>query len=355
MLAVLAPNFVFAGQFNTADNLAVYPNSEVVNFLTSVGSSETREILVENTSVQNYTINIDNSISAPFSINGNKLLTINAQSTKSIKVTFEPTNAGNYEQELRLKLNQTGETKIITLKAHARERITNEGIKLSAKNVTLEKTPVGSVSTTNLLLTNTNSYDVKLYATQVPKGEISLETKLPPVIKSGDSIELQIAFKPKSHGLKKATLAINTTDYKKSYIFTQFIGSAIDSNLDYTGGKLEVAQNYINLGNVLLGTQIMQTIQVRNVGNKNIEFKSVKKFENPVRYKLPNLEITVPRSLSRGQTGEIKVIYKANQVENTHKTVLIQNSSSNLDKFKLDINANVVTNKNLVYIPKAIK
>jgi len=85
MLAVLAPNFVFAGQFSTVDNLAIYPNSEIVNFLTSVGSSETREILIENTGVQNYTISIQNTLSAPFSIDSQKLIPINAQSTKLSK------------------------------------------------------------------------------------------------------------------------------------------------------------------------------------------------------------------------------------------------------------------------------
>ncbi len=353
MLAVLAPNFVFAGQFSTVDNLAIYPNSEIVNFLTSVGSSETREILIENTGVQNYTISIQNTLSAPFSIDSQKLIPINAQSTKAIKVTFTPLSAGNYEQELKFNLNQTGESKTVILKAHAREQITNEGLKLSAKNVTLEKTPVGGVSTTQVLLTNTNSYDVKMYASQVPTGEISLETKIPPVIKAGESIEFNVVFKPKSNGVKKATLALQTTDYKSSYIFTQFMGSGIDSNLEYSGGKLELAQNAINLGNVLFGTQIMQTIQVRNIGDKTVEFKSTKQYENPVKYKLPNLEISVPRSLAKGQTGEIKVVYKANQVESTNKIVTIENSSLNMPEIVLDISAKVVTNSNFVSIPVA--
>ena len=353
MLAVLAPNFVFAGQFSTVENLAVYPNSEIVNFLTSVGSSETREILIENTGVQNYTVNVESNLTSPFKLEGNKLLNINAQSTKTLKVTFEPSVAGNYEQELKLKLNQTGETKTVVLKAHAREQITNEGIKLSAKNIKLEKTPIGGVSKAQVLLSNTNSYDVKIYASQLPTGEISIDDKIPAVVKSGESITINVSFKPKSKGLKKATLAIKTTDYKKSYLFTQFMGTAIDSDVAFYGGKLELAQNSLNLGNVLLGTQIMQTIQVRNTGNQTVEFKSVKKFENPIKYKLPNLEVNVPRTLSKGQTGEIKVVYKANKLDSTNKNIVIENTSINMPNIELNVFANVVTNPNSVTIPQA--
>jgi hypothetical protein len=355
LMAVLVPNFVFAGEFNTVENLAVYPSSEIVNFLTSVGSTETREILIENTGVENYTLSIDNNLTNPFSIEGTKIKTINAQSTKALKVTFAPSTQGNYEQELRLKLNQTGEIKTITLKAHARERITNQGVKLSAKNVTLAKTQVGETTTTSVLLSNTNSYEVKLYASQLPVGEIALVDKIPSKLMPGESVELKVNFTPKTTGLKKAVLALQTTDYKKSYLFVEFMGSGNENTKVTNNGNIELSQSHLDLGKVLKDTQIMQIIQVRNLGNSTINFNSVKEYENPVVYKLPNMKITTPRTLAAKQTGEIKVVYKATELGDFYKSYTIGNSSKNLPEIELSVSGFVTNYADRVVAPSAPK
>ena len=139
VFTLLVPSMVTASVYQTDSNIRVYPDSEIVNFLTSVGSSkETREVIIENTGNVSRTIKLAEQISAPFSLDSSETITLAAQSTKTLDIIFDPVKEGNYSEVIKLELAETGEMKEIQLNAHARAAITNEGLRLSTNKVLFE-------------------------------------------------------------------------------------------------------------------------------------------------------------------------------------------------------------------------
>ena len=63
IFSLLIPSMVSASVYQTDSSVRIYPDSEIVNFLTSIGSKETREIIIENTGTTVRTINVTNQIS----------------------------------------------------------------------------------------------------------------------------------------------------------------------------------------------------------------------------------------------------------------------------------------------------
>ena len=88
VFTLLVPSMVTASVYQTDSNIRVYPDSEIVNFLTSVGSKETREVIIENTGNVSRTIKLAEQISAPFSLDSSETITLAAQSTKTLFVNI---------------------------------------------------------------------------------------------------------------------------------------------------------------------------------------------------------------------------------------------------------------------------
>ena len=353
VFTLLVPSMVTASVYQTDSNIRVYPDSEIVNFLTSIGSKETREIIIENTGTKVRTINVVNQVSKPFILESSESIKLDAQSSKTLSVSFDPATEGHFSETIKLELLETGEVKEIQLRAHARAAITNEGLRFSSKKVKFEKTAVGQKSHAGILISNTNSYDVKMYASQMPSGAITLDQRLPAVIKSGESIELHATFAPKKTGSFNQSLTIKTTDYKKSTLFVTFRGSAIEGKGEYSSSNLLVAQNDIDLGHVKVGTQIMQKIQIRNTGKTQITFESKRDMSFKLTQTAGDIRVKYPRVLHAGQTDYISVIYTAKKFGARSEVFTISNDSINLPELKISASAVSVTSDSQVKLPEA--
>ena len=355
IFAIVVPSMVQASVFVSDNELKVYPDSEVVNFLTSVGSAETRDIIIENTGTTQKTINIIKEPSTPFTIDSSKSIVLAAQSTKTLKVTFEPTQEGNFSDIIRLQHNASAEIKEISLNAHARAAITNQGLVFSTNKVNFEKTAIGQTTTSNFILTNTNSYDVKMYSTQKPSGAIKLESKIPSTIKAGESVEFSASFSPKKLGVDSQYLSIKTTDYKKNYLNVSFVGSATEGQGVYSKTNLIVAQDSLNLGAVKQGTQIMQQIQIKNTGKTTLQFQTQRKQTYVIKQTQNQFSISYPEYIAAGNTDFIKVTYTANKFGVDNETFTIKNNSINLPNLQISVKAQTVTIDSQVILPQAPK
>ena len=353
MFALLIPNFVSASEFATNSNIKVYPDSEIVNFLTTKDNTETREIIIENTGATTEKVMVVSNVSAPFSISNSSPIVLLAQSTKTLAISYHATGEGEFSDLLQLQLESTGELKTLQLRGFTKKKLTNEGLQFSTNKVKLEKTPVGSVSETSIQLTNTNDYDVKLSTNQVPSGAISLKERIPGTIKAGETLEITFVFKPKKKKLSKATLAITTTDYKKSYLFTQITGSSQGAQANTEYGQIEVSQSTLDLGANLVGTQVMQQVQVKNLSNKPVTFEAKRKYQMPAKLKQGDFKITYPTTLAANQVANIKITFNATSLGTKSQTIILKNNSTNQANLAFNLQARGVSSASQIQRPEA--
>jgi hypothetical protein len=221
-----------------------------------VGETETLIATVTNngpTSVTVAAITSSNPVFTPLPLSLPQLLTV-GQSLE-VSVTFTPTATGWTSGTI--KFSSVGSNAGLMLNVDGGGE-SGEALSVSPATVAFGEVTVGSSSSVPVVVTNTRSRNVPIPAIQMTGNGFSMTgANFPMILAAGQSVTLNIIFKPQSAGLAGGSLAL--------------MGPWIAIPLTGTGatgvsGQLSVAPTPLGFGNVPVGTTQSQPITMSATG-----------------------------------------------------------------------------------------
>ncbi len=236
-----------------------------------VGSSAAKTFVVQNTgtaTLQVTATSVTGSNANQFSItSGGGSFSLAPGGTRNVVVSFAPTSTGAKTAALRCASNDPDENPYdVALTGTG----TQPDIAASPTSYGYGNLPVGSSASTTLVVQNTGSATLQVTATTLigtHPGQFSITSgggsfSLAP----GSTRNVVVAFVPTSTGDKSATLRLTSNDTDESPLNLPLTGTAITPAPD-----IVVLPGLLDCGNVLVGTNSLGAIRVRNAGGGSLQ------------------------------------------------------------------------------------
>lgn len=219
----------------------------------TVDRTETQLVVLKNSGHSSVTVSAIRVSGREFSVSPLTLpLHLSAGRSVALSVKFAPTATGGAKSKLTFTSNASNPTLQIDLQGAG---VTSEGVRASPPNVSFDQVPVGSSSKLLVELTNAGSTTVKLVSfSTAGDGFSATGPSLPLVLKAGRSVKLNVKFAPQIAGLVAGNVFVS--------------GPGIEIPLEGTGtsGKLQIAPEPLNFGDVPVGTTQTQPITISAAG-----------------------------------------------------------------------------------------
>jgi Abnormal spindle-like microcephaly-assoc'd, ASPM-SPD-2-Hydin len=221
-----------------------------------IGQTETLIATVANNGPASVTISAITSSNPEFTAAPLTLpLALSVGQSVDVSVTFTPKTTGwtsgaitftTAGSNARLMLNVDGGGE------------TGEALSVSPPSISFGSVAIGGSSTTPVVLKNTRSGNVPLQSLQMTGGEFSVTgPTFPMVLAAGQSVTVNVTFKPQSAGLTGGSLAI-----LGPWIAVPLTGTGTSA----VSGQLSVAPAPLAFGSVAVGSTVNQPITMSAAG-----------------------------------------------------------------------------------------
>jgi hypothetical protein len=219
----------------------------------TIDRTETQLVVLKNSGQNSVTVSAIRVSGREFSVLPLTLpLHLSAGRSLALRVRFAPTATGGAGGKLTFTSNASNPTLQIDLEGAG---VTNEDVKASPSSPSFGQVPVGRASELSVELTNAGSTTVELVAfSTAGDGFSATGPSLPFALRAGRSVKLDVKFAPQVAGLVAGSVFVS--------------GPGIEIPLDGTGtsGKLQIAPDLLNFGNVTVGTTQTQPITISAAG-----------------------------------------------------------------------------------------
>ncbi len=310
-------------QNSTTINMNVSPSS--ISFGTiGIGqtSSQTLSITNQSSSNANLGITAGANLTSPFSISPQGSFTLSSGQSKTYTVTFSPTSATSYSQNLQIQNNSTNKSNPYNVSLSGTGG-TTVNMDVSSSSINFGTVGLGQTSSQTLTVTNQSSSNANLGITAgvnltspfsiSPQGSFTLS--------SGQSKIYTVKFSPTSAGSFSQTLQINNNSTNKSNPYNISLGG--------TGGttiNMDVSTPKISFGTIGIGQTSSQTLSITNQSssNANLGITAGANLTSPFSIS-PQGSFT----LSPGQSKTYTVTFSPASAGSFSQTLQIQNNSTN--------------------------
>lgn len=289
------------------------------------------DVIIGESSVQNITIsNVGkkvlriSSISCPSGFKSDwTSASINAGSSKTLKVTFTPTSNKSYSGSLQINSDSsTGSTKTISLTGNGLPKqspimtLSETSLKFGdqtvntqkSKTLTITNTGTGSLTVSGISKTSTYG-DVVSISGWTSGGTIA----------SGESKSITVSFLPTKAQSYSETLTITSSNASNSQKQTVSIsGTGIE---EQKNANIEVSSNSVSFGSVYLGSSSVKSITISNTGDKALDVSSV---SCPDGYSVD----WTGASISAGTSKILKITFSPNSIKTYSGSLVIKSNSS---------------------------
>jgi len=225
---------------------------------TVVGQSETLPVILTNSSQASATISGVTSSNSEFTPSPLSLpiLLLPGQSVE-LGISFTPSKTGWTGGTIKFISDE--ENPLLPLPVTG-SGVDSVAVTASPSTVSFGRTPLGSISTVPVVLTNTRPWKVTLSATQTTGAGFSISgVTFPFTLNGGQSVTVDVAFSPESSGTIAGSLFISGA---KLAIPLNAIGVA--------SGQLTASPASLTFGSVPAGTSVTLTDSFTNTGGTNV-------------------------------------------------------------------------------------
>lgn len=301
-----------------------------------VGQTESQMLILTNTGQTSVTISATKFNGTGFSLPGLTLpLVLAAGQSTTVNVVFAPTSNGWTGQLLTFSSNATNPVLHVEI---AGTGATVDPLTSSPSSLSFGQVPVGTTATLSAQVKNSNNWRITLTGMNVVGAGISVNgPTFPLVVDSGQSVSVQVSFKPQSAGLISGSVF--------------FTGPALNIPLTGTGtstGQLSASPSTLNFGNVDVGsTATLNTTLSASAGNVTVSSATL----SSSAYTISG--INLPFTVNAGQSVPLSIVFspKSNGASNGTLTLASNASNSQLAESLAGDGVTVAYSVNLSWSP----
>jgi len=263
----------------------------------AVGSQTTQTLQLANTGNQSATISNVAWSGTGISVSGfTAPLTLAAGKTADLTITYKPVSSGTLAGTVSVSSNAANPSLVINLSGTA----TSSTLTSTPSSVSFGNVAVGQSATQTVTLTNHGTVTLTVSGISVAgAGFTASGPKLPIALSVGQSITVSAIFKPTVGNQDTGTITI-TSNASDSPSLVPLSGTGL------TAAALTASPAAIAFGNVAVGSQATQTLQLSNTGNQSATISNVTWSGTGVGVS----GFTAPLTLAAGQAAKLTVTYK---------------------------------------------
>lgn len=236
----------------------------------TVGSTASQSVTISNSGTADLSITQISVTGTGFNYSNMALpVTIQAGSSASLTVTFEPAAAGSVSGSVSITNNATSSPVVISL-AGTGQSSGSVGISVSPTSLAFGSVPDGSNSTLPITISNTGSEDLSVTGLAMSSSNYTWTgPSIPLTIAAGKNTNFNIEFAPKTAGSIPATLTISSNAPGPSPV-VNLSGTGVGATY-----QLSANPTSLNFGNVDVGSSSTLDVTLTNSGNSDISISSV--------------------------------------------------------------------------------
>src|SRR5271168_178799 len=279
-------------------DLTVSPTSITFGSV-AVGSTATQAVKLTNTGNGSASISKMAFSGTGVSVSGlTTPMTLAAGQATRFTVTYKPSSPGTLGGTVSITSNASDPSVGIDLSATATSTAVAD-LTVSPTSITFGSVAVGNTATQTVKLTNTGNGSASISKMAFSGTGVSVSGLTAPMtLNAGQTANFTVTYKPVSAGTLGGTVSITSNASDPSVV--------IDLSAIATSSTLGVAPSTVSFGNVVVGSDMTQTIKLTNIGTSQISISSIVSSVASVVVS----GITTPVSLAPGSSATFTAAYK---------------------------------------------
>ncbi|HUO17158.1 MAG TPA: choice-of-anchor D domain-containing protein [Verrucomicrobiae bacterium] len=277
-----------------------------------VGQTESQTLILTNTGQTTVTISAAKFNGTEFSFPGMTLpMVLAAGQSTAVNVVFAPTSNGWTGQLLTFSSNASNP--VLHVEIGGTGAIVDP-MTSSPSSLSFGQVPVGTTATLSAQLKNSNTWKITLSGMNVVGAGISVSgPTFPLVVDSGQSVPIQVSFKPQSAGLISGSVF--------------FTGPSLNIPLTGTGtstGQLSATPTALNFGNVDVGnTATLNTTLSASGGSVTVSSATLSSSAFTIS------GVDLPFTVNAGQSVPLTIVFSPKNSGATNGTLTLASNASN--------------------------
>ena len=281
-----------------------------------VNGHSTQAITIQNSGQSDMQISQIAVSGAGFSVSGVATpVTVPVGQSMALQTTFAPTSAGAATGAITVTSDATNPTANVTLSG------TGVGatytMLLAPASVSFGNVNVGSRTTQNIQLSNTGNSSVTVTQVAASGSGISVGgIATPMTLQPLQNAVFTVTYAPTTSGATTGSIMVTNSDGVNA--MDAVTGTGVQAGISVTPGSA-------SFGSVLTGNTGSQTIQIKNSGNANLTISQAA--ATGAGFSVSGM--TLPMTLTPGQSGNLTVQYAPQAAGSTSGTVSISSNAPN--------------------------
>ena len=280
------------------------------------GSNATQTVTLTNTGSGSVSVSGDSVTGSGFTISGLSIpLTLSVGQSTSFNVAFAPTSAGSVTGKVTIISGATNSPATIVLSGTGLQPL----ISVTPTSLNFGGTVTGITNTQTLSVSNAGSANLAVTQASLSGAGFALSgLTLPLSVAPGGSSQFTVSFAPTTAGTFSGTLMLVNNSPTPS-LGVAVTGTGVTQVL-----QLSASPASVSFGTVTTGTSATQTVTMTNTGNSAV---SVSQITVSTNFSVSG--ITLPISLSAGQSTAFNVCFTPTTTGSLSGTVTVTSNASN--------------------------
>ena len=281
-----------------------------------VNGHSTQAITIQNSGQSDMQISQIAVSGAGFSVSGVATpVTVPVGQSMALQTTFAPTSAGAAAGAITVTSDATNPTANVTLSGSGVGATYT--MSLAPASVSFGNVNVGSSTTQNIQLSNTGNSSVTVTQVAASGSGVSVSGVATPfTLQPLQNAVFIVTYAPTTGGATAGSITVTNSDGVNA---TEAVtGTGVQAGISVTPGSA-------SFGSVVTGNTSSQTIQIKNSGNANLTISQAA--ASGAGFSVSGM--TLPMTLTPGQSGSMTVQYAPQAAGSTSGTVSISSNAPN--------------------------
>jgi Domain of unknown function (DUF4082)/Abnormal spindle-like microcephaly-assoc'd, ASPM-SPD-2-Hydin len=233
----------------------------------TVNSPATQSLTLTSSGSSPVTVNSASISGAAFSLVGASLpATLNPGQSMTLQVQFKPTATGSATGNLTISSNSTsGSTAVVSLSGTGAAAVSPK-LTLSATTLSFGNVTMNSSATQSLTLTSSGTSAATVNSASITGAAFSIVgATMPATLNPGQSMTLQVQFKPAATGSATGNLTVSSNSTTGSTAVVSLSGTGTTAN-----SKLTLSATTLSFGSVTVNSSTTQSLTLTSSGTSPV-------------------------------------------------------------------------------------
>jgi Domain of unknown function (DUF4082)/Abnormal spindle-like microcephaly-assoc'd, ASPM-SPD-2-Hydin len=233
----------------------------------TVNSPATQSLTLTSSGTSPVTVNSASISGAAFSLVGASLpATLNPGQSMTLQVQFKPTATGSATGNLTISSNSTsGSTAVVSLSGTGAAAVSPK-LTLSATTLSFGSVTMNSSATQSLTLTSSGTSAATVNSASITGAAFSIVgATMPATLNPGQSMTLQVQFKPAATGSATGNLTVSSNSTTGSTAVVSLSGTGTTAN-----SKLTLSATTLSFGSVTVNSSTTQSLTLTSSGTSPV-------------------------------------------------------------------------------------